>query len=100
MKKKRRAGYVYKILLTVALLVGLVIAVQPGVYAKSVPHLEKFDINSITGKRTFVSSKSMTVPNNAYWSYTTTDVVSKSWNYTRYLNKIHYYDSNTKKYYH
>ncbi|MBC1502068.1 hypothetical protein HB943_15810 [Listeria weihenstephanensis] len=100
MNSRKKSGYVYKFVLAVVLLIGLVIAMQPGVYAKSVPHLEKFDINSITGKRTFVSSVSMAVPNNAYWSYTTTDVVIKGWNYTRYLNTLHYYDSKTKKYYH
>lgn len=99
MNNRIKSGYLYKILLTAVLLFGLIIAMQPYVYAKSVPHLEQFDINAYTGNRTFVSSKSMTVPNNAYWSYTTTNIVSKGWNYTRYLNKLHYYDSKTKKYY-
>ncbi|AQY52604.1 hypothetical protein UE46_15335 [Listeria weihenstephanensis] len=87
-------------LLVVVLLTGLIVAVQPGVYAKSVPYWEKFDINSYTSKRTTISTQSRTVPNNAYWSYTTTNKISSGWNYSRYITLLHYYDGTTKKYYH
>ncbi|EUJ48932.1 hypothetical protein HCJ39_14135 [Listeria rocourtiae] len=100
MNNKNRRSYAYKFLLVIALLVGSVSAVQPSVYAKSVPYMDRYDINSYTGKRTRVSSKSRSVPNNAYWAYTTTNVIKNGWNYTRYISIFHYYDGKTKKYYH
>ncbi|MBC2161865.1 hypothetical protein [Listeria booriae] len=100
MKTGKKRGLLYRSLLVFILLAGLVVAVQPGAYAKSVPYWEKFDINSFTGKRITVSTQSRTVPNNAYWSYTTTDKISSGWNYNRYITLLHYYDSSTKKYYH
>ncbi|AQY52260.1 hypothetical protein PWEIH_15683 [Listeria weihenstephanensis FSL R9-0317] len=89
----------YKVILSAILLVALVLAIQPGAYAKTVPYQERFDINSITGKRTYVSSVSRGVSNNAYWYSTSTNKVSSGWNYNRYVSVLTYYDSSTKKYY-